>query len=104
MTLRISIGIVPFGDEENKYEIFRIDVSNQGTVRNLGFGHEICKYKAELFRKNTEVMQELLNYSEWTKEGEFIVEEHDRRDGAIELARKVTAALSDENENGVSDD
>lgn len=100
MTLRISIDIVPFGDEENKYEIFRIDVSNQGIVRNLGFGHAVCKYKASLFKKNTETVQNLLGYPEWTKEGEFIVEEHDRRDGAVELARKVTEAFSKE----VSDD
>lgn len=96
MTLRISIDIIPHGNEDQKYEIYRIDVHNTGLVKNLGFGHEICSYKAELFKKSTETMVNLLDYKEWEKEGEWIVKEHDRRDGSIELARKVTAAFSEE--------
>lgn len=96
MTMRISIDIIPFGEEDQKYGIFRIDVHNTGLVRDEGFGHAVCSYKAELFKYNNETMQKLLGSPEYEKEGEFIVKEHDRRDGSIELARKVTTAFAEE--------
>jgi hypothetical protein len=94
MTLRITIEVIPFGDEDQKQGIYKFDIHNTGLVRNEGFGHEVCSYKAEIFRFNTETIQDLLGSPEWEKEGEFVVKEHDRRDGAIELARKVTTVFA----------
>ena len=96
MTLRVTIEIVPHGMEDQKHSIYKFDIHNTGLIRNDGFGHEICSYKAELFKFNNETMQELIGSPEWEKEGEFLVKEHDRRDGSIELARKVTAAFAEE--------
>jgi hypothetical protein len=96
MTLRVTIEIVPFGDENLKQGIFKFDIHNTGLVRNDGFGHEVCSYRAELFKYNNETMQKLLDSPEWEKEGEYLIKEHDRRDGSIELASKVTAAFAEE--------
>lgn len=96
MTMRVTIEIVPFGQESEKYPIYEIDVHNTGIVEDRGFGHVICSYKAELFVCNNETQQKLLNSPRREKQGEFKIKEHDRRDGAIELTRKVTSAFSEE--------
>lgn len=36
MTLRVTVEIVPFGEEEKAYEIHRLDIFNKGPA---GFGH-----------------------------------------------------------------
>ncbi len=89
MTLRCTLEIIPFGEEKNKEELFRFDISNIEFIRNLGFGNEICKYNVRVWRKNNQTMQNLLKYDEYTLEREFDIPEHNRRDGAIELVRKV---------------
>jgi hypothetical protein len=96
MTLRVTIEIVPHGMEDQKQGIYKFDIHNTGVVRDEGFGHVVCSYKAELFKFNTETMQKLLGSQEWEKEVEYIIKEHDRRDGSIELARKVTTAFAEE--------
>ena len=50
MTLRVDISIVPFGQEDLKSGIFRLDISNHGEIRNEGFGNVICKYKMKMYR------------------------------------------------------
>ena len=42
MTLRCVIEIVPHGEEQYKEPIFRLDISNQGLIRDEGFGHQVC--------------------------------------------------------------
>lgn len=96
MTIRVTIEIVPYGREDQKYPIFRIEGHNQGVVKNLGFGHEICKYDVELFRHHNEIEQTLLGVSEWQREGSFKIHEHDRRDGAVELARRMLSGFCEE--------
>lgn len=93
MTLRVNIEIVPYGNEEAVYPVFRIDISNLGMIRNLGFGHEICTYQADLYRYNNETQQNLLDAPTWEKVRSVSIEEHDRRDGSIELVRKATSLL-----------
>ena len=39
MTLRVTVEIVPYGEEEKKYTIRQLDIFNKGHV---DFGH--CKY------------------------------------------------------------
>lgn len=95
MTLRCLIQIVPFGREEHKEDICRLDISNIKTVRNEGFGHEICKYSVSLFRYNNSTVRDLLKAEEWELTSEGEIAEHDRRDGAIELVRKATELMKD---------
>lgn len=90
MTLRVNLEVVPFGNEEQIYPIFRLDISNLGMVRNDGFGHVVCRYSVKKFRYLNETMRRIFKTSEeWELEKEALIEEHDRRDGAIELVRKA---------------
>lgn len=77
MTLRVRLEIVPFSIEEDTREIGRIDISNLRDVRNEGFGHVVCEYLWSLFDCDGELVTD----------GK--IPEHDRRDGALELIRKV---------------
>ena len=89
MTLRITFEIVPYGEEANKFEIFRVDISNHGLIENKGFGHEICTYDAIFYRRNNETMQTQLGYSEYEAEQVLGGVLHDRRDGPHILVKKV---------------
>ena len=89
MTLRVDISIIPYGQEDLKSNIFRLDISNHGEIRNEGFGNVICKYKMKMYRYNNETMQRLLNLPELELENEYDIPEHNRKDGAIELVRKA---------------
>lgn len=89
MTLRVDISIIPYGQEDLKSEIFRLDISNHGEIRNEGFGNVICKYKMKMYRYNNETMQKLLNSPELELENEYDIPEHNRKDGAIGLVRKA---------------
>lgn len=80
MTLRVELKIMPFGIESDEYRIGYIDIANIGEVDNLGFGHSICNYSVTLFKPNGMAFE-----SDEPK----ILERHDRRDGAIELARRA---------------
>ena len=74
MTLRVTISVVPFGNEDNEYELDQINISNLGSANGLTtYGVEVNKYK--------------------TGKSDFFVQ-HKRRDGSTELARKVLERLS----------
>lgn len=88
MTLRTTLEIIPFGNEDNKYPIFRISIHNIETIRDEGFGHVYCKYKVEIEKYNNETIQKFGN-PEWELEEELIISEHDRRDGALSLVKKA---------------
>lgn len=93
MTLRCTIEIVPHGIEEHKSPVCRLDISNTGVLRDNGFGHVVCKYDVKLWRHNNLMMRQVLHENEWILEDHGIVEEHDRRDGALELVRKATEVV-----------
>lgn len=96
MTLRCNIEIVPYGEEKEKYPIFRLDISNIETIRDEGFGHEICKYSVKKFRHLNPTMRQIFKTDkEWELEKEGEIAEHDRRDGAIELVRKACVLMND---------
>lgn len=94
MTLRVDIGIDPFGSVSDHYPIFRLKISNEEVLEDKGFGHVVCRYKVQLLRHNNSTMRAVTDVKEWEIENECEVV-HDRRDGAIELVRKATEALSD---------
>lgn len=93
--MRATIEIVPYGDEEIKDAICRLDISNIETIREEGFGHTICKYSVRLFRHNNPIMRDLMKEKEWELSAEGEIAEHDRRDGAIELVRKACVLMKD---------
>ena len=86
MTLRVKLEIVPFGVESDSYEIFYMDISNTGTVRNMGFGHEICSYKFKIMKPVPPILIKDGVTHEVYHEG--IIPEHDRRDGPWVLVSK----------------
>lgn len=95
MTMRVEVSILPYGSEKGKYELFRLDISNIGLVRNEGFGHEICKYFVKVYQHNNAVMREQYNLPEWEWLMEDVVEEHDRRDGSIALVAKAAKLVEE---------
>jgi hypothetical protein len=94
MTLRATLEIVPFGDENNKRELGRLNISNVEVVRSEGFGHDICRYRVELERPDT-IGEFAGEYKEGIRAVDFI-EEHDRRDGAVALVEKAAALMKDQ--------
>lgn len=75
MTLRVTLEIVPFGNEEKKRVIETINISNLGQI-DFGvyqYGVEHNKYK--------------------TREYDVVVE-HTRSDGAIKLVELAMGALN----------
>lgn len=78
MTLRVTLSIVPFGEEENIRMIKEINISNLG---NSGIGE--CIYGVEVGKYKT------FDY-------DFTVE-HRRSDGAEALVEKVLSKLVKEN-------
>lgn len=95
MTLRVTIAIVPFGDEAIKDDLFRMDISNTGLLRDEGFGHQYCSYDVKVYRHNNEVMQMILEADEWELEAEAKVDSHNRRDGAFALVQKASKLMED---------
>lgn len=82
MTLRITVEIVPYGDEEAAYQIGCLDISNIETVERGHFGADICRYSVT---NKTDV-------------GDFSwpeVKRHARRDEFWELIRKALSLKSD---------
>jgi len=52
MTLRVTISVVPFGNEDNEYELHQINISNLGPTGSPKdddwvYGVEVDKYKTE---------------------------------------------------------
>lgn len=75
MTLRVTLEIVPFGDEEKKRTIHIIDICNEGSKTDLGRTRYRAVAKPEPFRlANNLPIFKLAHY---------------REDGAIKLARKA---------------
>lgn len=77
MTLRVTLSIVPFGDEGKERGIEVINISNLGPVQGTQqyrYGVEYNKYK--------------------TQEYDALVE-HTRSDGAVKLVELALAALGD---------
>lgn len=93
MTLRCTIEIVPHGKESQKYDICRIDISNTGLIKNLGFGHEICSYNVKLYRHNNDFQQDAFKWPEWELVQEGDIPEHDRRDGCVSLVMKASELM-----------
>lgn len=85
MTLRMTLEIVPFGSEDDKYQLCELDIWNIEEARNLGFGHAICRYGYRLNKKPVG------RYAEEEVLYQGVIPEHDRKDGALELVRKVLA-------------
>lgn len=76
MTLRVTLEIVPFGVEAEKYTINTLEIYNTG---NIGFG--LCSYEAKLISDGGTELQKVVGI------------EHLRQDGAMSLARKVLEFL-----------
>lgn len=76
MTLRVTLEIIPFGDEAGKREIEEINISNIG---GIGFG--LCEYVIE---RNS--------YKSYTDETPRV--EHSRQDGALVLVRKALERIT----------
>ena len=75
MTLRVTVSIVPFGNEDMEYGLDEINISNVGPSSNglTAYGVEVNKYKTGRYD---------------------LFVQHKREDGATELARKVLERLS----------
>lgn len=96
MTLRAEISIVPFGSEENRYELYRVECYNQGTIAERGFGHVICSYGVALEKYNNPTEQQLLKAPEWEliKRRDGVIK-HNRRDGAVALIAKAAKMVEE---------
>lgn len=92
MTLRVTLEIVPYGNENHKQEIFHADIVNVQEVENLGFGHTICKYDYFVYKPIPEIIRDGLVY-ERLQSG--TIDQHDRRDGAWALVEKVIKDMGD---------
>jgi hypothetical protein len=75
VTLRVTIEIVPHGEESQKYILSTVDVSNLGGA--LGF----CRYSATLFTDGLTVLKEV----------EF---NHSRQEGHLVCATKALEVLT----------
>lgn len=80
--LQVDISIVPFGDYSEQREIFTLQIANVGVVREMPFGYTECAYEYRLIPKPHDRDQAM---PDWTP----LSEVHIRRDGALELVRKV---------------
>ncbi len=91
MTLRATIEIIPYGDEESKREIFRLDISNIQLVERGAFGHDICKYSVKVYAP--ESVHAATQLMELIHEG--VIDKHDRRDGAVALVAKAAELVKE---------
>lgn len=79
MTLRVTLSIVPFGDEDNSRVIQEINISNLGPSDKNLLRSDVCEYGIEVDKYKT---------------GEYdyrVV--HDRKDGAVVLVERVLREL-----------
>lgn len=97
MTLRVTLEIVPYGDENHKRSISRLNISNVGVVRDEGFGHLICRYQVEIQSAvfKAAALNNLDDPDEWETLDYDWVEEHDRRDGAMALVAKAAKLVEE---------
>jgi len=87
MTLRVDISIVPYGVEDDIYQINRIDISNTGLIKDLGFGNVYCSYEAKLYEAPLYAIRN--GRDEEEPIDTIIIPEHNRKDGALELVKRV---------------
>lgn len=84
MTLRVTIEIVPYGDEDNKRIVETIDISNETYVRGPENDYgELCDYS---FISSNDRMYSYVH-------GE--ISKHRRSDGYYPLIQRVMQALRD---------
>lgn len=76
MTLRVTLEIVPYGVEEDKYEIGRLDIHN-----GKSYGLGLCEYYGSYMKDTEPTMTEFTNVL------------HSRQSGALILLRKVLEKL-----------
>lgn len=74
MTLRCTIEIVPFGVEENKRQIFRFDITNNGAVVD---GDDHCLYSVKVKNQDGELIRGYMGLV------------HRRSDGAVKLVKRA---------------
>jgi hypothetical protein len=80
MPLRVTLTIVPFGNEKNKYDIGTLDISNLGRGDHLGR----YQYSAKLYSDGGTLLKETTTDRELT---------HNRQEGAWVLVNKALEAL-----------
>lgn len=78
MTLRVTLEIVPYGDETRKYNIGSLEIHNTG---GIGFG--LNSYHAQQFSDGGTILKE-------TVDGTL---EHNRQNGAWVLVKKAIESL-----------
>ena len=78
MTLRCTLSIVPWGNEESIYEIGRLDINNQGQLSRSVYQYQVIDLGDTPGEFNKKVL-------------------HFREDGAWELLRKVLSDLTTSN-------
>lgn len=76
MTLRVTLEIVPHGDETKKYKIGSMNISNL-------MGSETCEYYAALYSDGETLLKE-------TSDGTLV---HKSSDGAWTLVKKAIESL-----------
>lgn len=86
MTLRITLEIVPWGDDAAKYSLGVIDIHNDGTGV---FGHDRYYGSYQEHPQGTYHITDIEPIS-------FENVEHNRRDGPLELTKKVIERLQEE--------
>ena len=74
MTLRVTVEIIPFGNEDKKYEIGSLEISNLGQTEN-----GVYNYIATQFSDGYKLKEMTLS--------------HNRNDGSWQLIRKVLNLL-----------
>lgn len=77
MTLRVTLTIVPYGDESSKYDIGSMDISNMGGA--MGF----CEYRATQYSDGHTVLKQ-------TVDGTLT---HLRKEGPWVLVKKAIESL-----------
>lgn len=89
MTLRITVEIVPHGEESEKYTIGVVDVHNV-IQHGLGF----CEYQVELTEEVVTYAEGLYTGIETTVLPDLV--KHSRQDGYKVLVKKVFERLAEE--------
>jgi hypothetical protein len=78
MTLRVTLEIIPHGDEIRKYSLGSIEIHNTG---DIGLG--LCAYHAQQFSDGDTILKE-------TVDGTL---EHSRQEGPWVLVKKAIESL-----------
>lgn len=80
MTLRVTLEIVPFGDEDQKYVIETVNISNMGPDEEWD-DPSICEY--------------IIEHNEYKKFSKpLLAVSHNRKQGALVLAELALAELN----------